>query len=119
MTDVGLFIISTECKAACEGEPDLEKRIRKSMAAVAKGHWMFCSDHEDDLRFRGAIGGVLLAPETTQEENDRITDTLKQLRSMSALLQGVPVDTETMLQEQKDHPPLPLIKWWHEAKASK
>jgi len=65
MSEVGLNIIATECKSACAGEPDFEKRIQKAMATVAKGHWMFCNDHEDDLRFRGALGGVLLAPETT------------------------------------------------------
>lgn len=118
MNEAGLSIIASECQSACQGEPDLEKRIQKAMSAVAKGHWMFCGDHEDDLRFRGALGSVLLSPETTPEEKERITDTLKQLRSLSALMQGVPVDTEMMLKEQEDHPPLPLIKWWHEAKAA-
>lgn len=118
MADVGLSIIASECESACKGEPDLEKRVQKAMAVVAKGHWMYCNDDQDDLRFRGALGGVLLAPETTQAEKDRITGTLKQLRSLSALMQGVPVDTEAMLKEQEEHPPLPLVKWWHEAKAA-
>lgn len=105
MSDIGLSIIAAECKSACAGESDLEKRISKSMAAVAKGHWMFCGDHEDDLRFRGAIGGVMLADETTQEEKDRITHILKQLHSLNCLMQ-----------EQEANPSLPLVKLWHEAK---
>ena len=114
---VGLSIISTECKSACADEPDLEKRIRKSMAVVANGHWMFCGDHQEDLRLRGALAGVILSPETTEEEKECITRSLKPLRALNALMSGIPVDTEAVLEELGETPILPLMKWWHEAKA--
>lgn len=113
---VGLALIAHDCKSACAGEPNLEKRIRKAMKEVAKGHWMF--PHDDDLCFRGALGGVLLAEETTQEEKDRITASLQSVRAMSAILSGVPVDAGRLLDQMKDGPELlPLLPMWNEAKA--
>jgi len=44
MNDVALSLIGTECKSACAGEPDFEQRVRKAMAVVANGHWMYCAD---------------------------------------------------------------------------
>jgi hypothetical protein len=114
---VGLSIIGTECKSACAGEPDLEKRIRKAMAVVANSHWMFCDPGQEDLRFRGALAGVILSPETTEEEKECITRSLKPLRALNALMSGVPVDMGAVLEEQGDKQILPLMKWWHEAKA--
>ena len=110
----GLAIIATECKSACVGESNLEQRIRKAMAPVAHTHWMFPGDENADLRFRGAIAGALLAPKTTETEKDQIKNTLKQLRSLSALISGVPVDLEAITKFQEENPPLPLMKWWHE-----
>lgn len=115
MSDVGLSIIGTECKEACKGEPDLEKRIRKAMKVVAKGHWLFS---DDDLLLRGALAGVLLAPETTEEEKTRLTKTLEGLRALSAMMSGVPVDLDAIAEQQKIYEPVPLAKWWHEEKAA-
>lgn len=116
--NVGLSLIATECRSACAGEPDLERRIRKAMDEVAGGHWMFPTD--DDLCFRGAVGGVMLSPETTDEEKDRIRATLDQMRGMAAMMQGVPVDTEALLKQMEGGPkPVPLVKIWYEAKAAK
>ena len=118
INDAGLSLIATECKSACAGEPDLEKRILKAMRPVASGHWMFPSD--DDLCFRGAIGGVLLAAETTEEEKARILATLKSLRTVSAMMNGVPVDTDAAFRDMEDGPKqVPLVKLWHEAKEHK
>lgn len=118
MNNVGLSIIGAECKSACEGESDFERRIKKAMSVVANGHWMFCGDHEEDLRFRGAIAGVLQCPETTDEEKKRIIETISSLRTLGALMAGIPVDMEAMAERMEEHPSLPLVKWWHEAKAA-
>lgn len=116
MSIAGLSILSWECRDACQGEVDFEQRVRKAMAVVAKTHYMYAGNHYADLRFKGALGGVLLAPETTDEEKARIMSTLEQLRNLSALMNGVPVDAEAMLADQEKNPSLPLMKWWNEAR---
>lgn len=116
MDTMELQLVAAECKSACAGEPDLEKRIKKAMAVVKDGHWMFPGERYADLRFRGALAAVMLAEETTEDEKARVSNSLKQLRSLSALLNGIPVDTEAMLKEQEENPPLPLMTWWHEVK---
>lgn len=108
-------IVALECSHACAGEPDLEKRFRKSMAA-AKDHWMAPGDQD---QFKGAIGGVLLAKETTDDEKNRINATVRALQAINAMINGVPVDLEAMVARQQEGPePLPLAKWWHEVKAA-
>ena len=114
MSDTGLAIIATECKMACEGEPNLLKRLEKAMNEVANGHWMFPSD--DDLCFRGAVGGVLMAEETTDEEKEQLEFSLKQLRNVGAMLSGVPIDMDRLIEDNEKGPEvLPLVKMWHKA----
>ncbi|MDR3620515.1 MAG: hypothetical protein P4L85_14285 [Paludisphaera borealis] len=119
MDNAALAIIGSECKSACSGEPDLERRVRKAMAVVADGHWMYAGDHQEDLRFRGALAGVMTAPETTEEEKKRITDTLASLRAFNAMLIGINVDFDAIAERLESNPPLPLMKWWNEARTKR
>ena len=113
--DAGLAIISSECESACANEPDLERRIVKAMRPVANGHWMFTGD--EDLCFRGAIGGVLRSPQTTEEEKERLIASVEGLRTISAILSGVPVDLEAAMDKLNSGPQvIPLQKLWLEAK---
>lgn len=114
MSDAVLMIIAQECRAACAGEVNLVARLRKAMGAVASGHWLTI---DDDMCLRGAVAGVMLADETTDEDKQRIKTTLLQLRSLAALLSGVPVDIESMANSVAEDKPLPLLKLWHEAKS--
>lgn len=113
---VEVMIMANECGAACALEPDFEQRCRKAMRPVIDGFWMLHGNgpREQDLCFRGAIAGVLLDPMTTEEEKLQIQNTLQQLRSLSGLLNGLPMDVDAMLREQEKNPPLPLMAWWHE-----
>lgn len=113
----GLAIMSGECERACKGEPNLESRFHKAMAVVAKDHWMYCGDHYEDLRFRSAIGGVLLSPETTDAEKEQIKKSITGLRVLSAVLNGVPVDMGAAFNQDDGIEALPLTKWWNEAKS--
>ncbi len=115
MNNALLSIVAAECKGPCANEPDLLERIKKAMVPVANGHWMVM---DDDLCLRGALAAVLLDPETTEDDKRRITFTLEQLRSVSAMMSGVPVDVEQALANPEEIEPVPLIKLWQEAKAA-
>jgi hypothetical protein len=79
---------------------------------------MYCADDQEDLRLRGALAGVLMAPETTEVEKKRISDTLASLRACNAMSSGIPVNLDAMAEDLEANPPLPLMKWWNEAKAA-
>lgn len=115
MNSTMLSIVAAECKAPCANEPDLLERIKKAMVPVANGHWMVT---DEDMCLRGALAAVLLDPETTEDDKRRITFTLEQLRSVSAMVSGVPVDIEQVLANPDEIEPVPLIKLWQEAKAA-
>ena len=85
------------------------------MKPVANGHWMVT---DDDLCFRGAMAAVLLDPKTTEDDKRRITFTLEQVRSIGAMMSGVPVNVEQALANPEKIEPVPLIKLWQEAKAA-
>lgn len=116
MSDPILSIIAQECRGACQDEPDLLERIRKAMKPVANGHWL---SPDQDLCFRGAIGGVLLAKETTDEERQRIEFTLVKIRSLNAMAAGVPVDLERVVENPEGIEPVPLFRLWHETTDAK
>ena len=115
MSDAMLSIVAAECRGPCANEPDLLERIKKAMQPVANGHWMVM---DDDLCLRGALAAVLLDPETTEDDRLRITFTLEQIRSLGALISGVPVNVEQALANPDEIEPVPLIKLWQEAKAA-
>ncbi len=110
-----LSLIAAECQKPCANEPDLLERIKKAMRPVANGHWITM---DEDLCIRGALGAVLLDPETTEDDKQRIVFTLEQFRSISAIMSGVPVDVERAMSNPDEIKPVPLIKLWQEAKAA-
>jgi len=115
MSDVILGIIARECKSACRGEADFEERIRKSMKLVIGGHWLTL---DEDFCFRGAVGGVLISEETTDEEKERLTSAISAIRSINALVSGVPVDLETLAENLKESELAPIVKIWKETKVA-
>lgn len=115
MNNALLSIVATECKGPCANEPDLLERIKKAMVPVANGHWMVA---DEDTCIRGALAAVLSDPETTEDDKQRITFTLEQIRSVNAMMSGVPVDVEQALANPDEIEPVPLIKLWQEAKAA-
>jgi hypothetical protein len=107
------LLVAQTIQSDCANEPDLEQRCRKAMKAAAN-HWMVT---EDQQQFKGAIGAVLLAKETTEEEKARINATVRSLAAFNAMVSGVPVDLDAMIKNADEGPaPIPLVKWWHEVK---
>lgn len=112
-------IMAHDMANVCANEPDFEKRCRKALLKAAPcDFWMLHGDgpKEQDLCFRSAIAAVLLDPLTTEEEKGQITNTLEQLRALSGLLTGLPMDVEAMAARSEKEPPLPLMAWWHDAR---
>jgi len=113
---IEVMLMADECKYACANEPDFEQRCRKAMRKVVGGFYMLAGNgpREQDLCFRGAIGGVMLDPLTTADEKQGIHNTLEQLRALAGLMNGLPMDVEAMAKRADENPPLPLMKWWHD-----
>lgn len=111
-------LIALDLRNKCEGKPDLESRCKAAFTAVADGHWMVAAPGSagQDICFRGAVGAVLLDPATTAEEQEHIHESLRQLRALSGLMTGMPMNMEEMVKRAEEHPPLPLMKWWHEVR---
>jgi hypothetical protein len=111
MSETALMIAVSDIRSSCAGEPDIMERLRKAMRK-AQHFWM---STDDDLRFRGAVGAAML--ESSPEEQERIKRSVQSLRSFSAMLSGVPVDTDAMIAQMGDDN-IPLIAMWNEAKAT-
>lgn len=107
MNDAVFMIAVTEAKAAAKNETTLEGRLEAAMNAT-KDHWLLT---DEDGRFRAAKGAVLLLGEA--EDKERIKFEIKQLRTLSAMMSGVPIDFEK-IEELKN--PIGLLKVWQEIK---
>lgn len=64
----------------------------------------------DDTKFRTALAGVMLAG--NDEDRDAIEHSMKPLKMLSAMMQGIPVDI-ARLEDYADA--IPLMKMWHES----
>ena len=114
MSNTELAIAAQIMQPACKGEPDLIERIKKAMTE-AQSYW---ASTDDDLRFRGALGAVLLET-SAADEKQRLEGSIKALKNLGALFSGVPVDLERMVAELDEVEIIPLHQMWQDAKAGK
>lgn len=108
MNDTALRIAMAEAKGAVEraGDGSLEDRLRAAMKATYR-HWMAT---DEDVQFRAAVGGVLLATDD-EAEKERLTAEVHQLRLLSATLSGLPIDPEAITPLEE---PIGIMRLWHE-----
>ena len=109
--DPVLAIACHEARREAEKVTSLEDMLRAAMKAMT-ALWL---STDDDLRFRGAVGGVLMVLDERgdTEASARINSELEALRSLSALLSGVPVDMGRVAMPEN---PIGLMKLWGEVK---
>jgi hypothetical protein len=101
-----ISIVAAECKRAAEGKETLEERI-DAVFEVARNHWLTTDENE---RFQGGVAAIYeLSDEDTRE---RIKQEMDSLRTLSAMLSGVPVDVERFNEETKEMKPIGLMKKW-------
>lgn len=105
--DVVLIIAFIEAKEAAKNESTLEGRLKAAMNAT-KDHWVLT---DEDGRFRAAVGAALLLSD--DDDQERITKEMAQLRTLSAVMSGVPINFEGIETIEK---PIGLMKMWHDAK---
>ena len=112
--EVMIGIMVTECQGI--DQPDLVERIKACMRRT-NGHWM-CLDEE--VQFKGALAAAMVLSETSAQE--RIKSSLAPLQALGAMMSGVPVDLDRVLQEQEaakeaGQEPIQLRKLWADVKA--
>lgn len=102
----------------------IEASVRERLAAAetledkfkvafteASDYWMSA---DDDVRFKGGIGAVMLHVGTDSPEYKRITIELEQLKTLEAAMSGIPVDWEQAPQLPDDFEVIGIIKLWKE-----
>ena len=107
-SDTMVSIAAMSAQAAAEKGDTLEDKLRAAMRETMN-FWMTT---DEDVRFRGAVGAVLLC--CSEEEKTRLEEELMALRSLSAMTAGVPVDPSRLKVPEN---PIRLLKLWKEAKA--
>lgn len=114
MDDKALIVAVAIIRPEVTGEPDLIKRLQKAMKAAVT-LWL---DYNEEDRFRIALAAVLVET-TNEQEKQRIIKTTKALRALAALIKGVPVDVEQVLDESDGIVLLPLRSLWDAAKGGR
>ncbi len=91
-------------------EGSLEDRIKEAMKLVKSRRSGLMFAVTFDQQFRTAIGGVIL--HASEEERARITLEMRVLGSLSAAIEGLPIDLSQIPEPEK---PIGLLKLWHES----
>jgi hypothetical protein len=114
MDMAAISIGAAEAKQAASKHQDFEARCDAAMRHM-HNFWL---STDEDLRFRGAVGGLIILydEEGNQEMVERITTEVKALQSLSALISGTPVNIERMVADAERHESLGLMKRWQELK---
>lgn len=106
--DMMVSIAVQSAQSVVAKEDTLEDKLRAAMRETM--HFWMTTD--EDIRFRGAVGAVLLC--CTVEEKVRLEDELRVLRDLTAMTAGVPVDPSGLKVPEN---PVQLLKLWKEVKA--
>lgn len=108
--DNGMMIGASVISKRLEGfEGDLEAKVKFAMQRAWTDDTWYTGSADDKLR--AAIGGVMIHVGKDSEEWLTLERSVTALRSLSALLSGVPVDFGALDTEGV----LPLAAWFHEA----
>lgn len=67
----------------------------------------------ENLMMRSAIGAVIMTAKP--DEVTKIENSLKIMKSLDALLSGVPVDVDALNAQMDAHDTVPIIRLWHES----
>lgn len=116
MNNTVLSIAATVARSAVERtEGGLEEKGRAAMKEMRE-FWM---DVDDDLRFRGAVAGLMISYPVGSDERLRIESTLRAIQKFNAIITaaqaGLTVNATDMEAEEGDLDPVPLMAWWHES----
>jgi hypothetical protein len=97
----------------------LENKIKAAMKAIIHKNWM---DTNDNSMMRAALAAVLLDVGQDSEDGKLLLRTMDGLRKLSAIIAAAQAGLSVNLEEsdvpKEDDKLLPLISWWHEAKAA-
>ena len=107
--NIAASVIEAENREELKAVETIEEKLKIAFAG-ARNHWMFT---DEDTQFKGAIGAAMIGMEPDSEDYRRIECELQNLRNLSAMFSGVPVDVENMLSDEYE--PFGLIKMWKDA----
>jgi len=108
--DTGLAIISTLVRDDIKDVDGWDERFKVACKS-AQGNGIFT---DDDLQFRGMIGGCMIAAEDEGDDEMlvRLTEEVRAIKTLSAMLSGVSVDLASVQLEN----PIGLVGIWKESK---
>jgi len=114
MFDPALHLNATVGKAASAQVTGIENKVKASMRAVLRGNWL---ETRDEALFRAGVGGALLDVGKDSEEGQELSRSMETLRKHNALMVAADAGIAVkVLMSDDGKPPLPLLKWWREAK---
>lgn len=111
MNDAAVTITATGLRDSIPQDVPLEDKLRFAMRKVREPNGAAFMCGNDDQMFRGAVGAVMLM--CSEEERERIEFDLRNLKILSAMMSGIPVDVDAIKVAEK---PLGLVGMWHESK---
>ncbi len=110
MPDAVMMIIARVAQTAAEEFTDFEDRAKAAFRS-AKGTWITL---DENTQFKGGIAAILIMYADDVDMTERLTRELQSLRTLEAMMSGVPVDVSGIT--ESDIKPLGLMKLWHECK---
>lgn len=113
-----IYLVATFIHGAVYSQLKEAKTLEdKFEVAFKEARHCFLSTDED-VRFRGGIGAVMLYFSEGSEEYDRITKELSCLKTIGAAFDGVSVNWDKLLSElpTEDFKPIGIVKLWFDSK---
>ncbi len=120
MNDAALMIAANSILRELPESDDVETVARAAMKEAqddgADGHFWVFYVTSDDMRFRSAVGALLLKYKDDAEVKERIESEMRTIQALSSAMKGVPVDFAEVTAREEDSEPLGLMNLYREAK---
>ena len=107
-------IASCLIEAAVREDLQVCKDVTSMFRLAFKDASEYLMSTDDDVRFKGGIGAVMLHLGTDHPEYKRIEIELEQLKTLSAAMSGIPVDWAQTPTMPDDFEAIGIVKLWKE-----
>lgn len=101
-------IIEASARDAIMRAETLDDKFRVAFKE-ANNYWL---STDEDIRFKGGIGAVMLSVGIDSPEYERIATELKSLSHLAALMSGIPLDLSAISPLPDGFEPIGLTKLW-------
>ncbi len=112
---MGVSIFEATAREKLASSKSANEQLEIAFREIHTFDFWWAYNVSDDMRFKTAIGAVLLQRKDDEEFREEVKYQMRALASLSALISGLPIDMSSALDGERGEPPFQLMAMYKES----